>query len=133
MFEVIGTDGKIASQARENNIKDLSSYPGFEMDLNLESLLTLNVENQRAVTHFKNETFTLYEYVQIFGSSIEEGVKRVTPWSARYYTHPNSYYLVEHSAAGQLVRVEIPNQLEKDCPEMTKQRWDCGQNDTVSV
>ena len=36
----------------ENNIKDLSSYPGFEVNLNLESLLTLNVENQHAVTHF---------------------------------------------------------------------------------
>ena len=42
-----------------NNIKDLSSYPGFEVNLNLESLLTLNVENQHAVTHFKKETFTL--------------------------------------------------------------------------
>ena len=92
----------------ENNIKDLSSYPGFEVNLNLESLLTLNVENQHAVTHFKKETFTLYEYAQIFGSSVEEGVKRVTPWSAHYYTHPSSYYLAEPSAAGQLVSVEIP-------------------------
>ena len=62
----------------ENNIKDLSSYSGFVMNLNLESLLTLNIENQHAVTHFKKETFTLNEYAQIFGSSIE-GVKRVTP------------------------------------------------------
>ena len=90
----------------ENNIKDLSSYPGFEVNLNLESLLTLNVENQHAVTHFKKETFTLYEYAQIFGSSVEEGVKRVTPWSAHYYTHPSSN--AEPSAAGQLVSVEIP-------------------------
>ena len=43
----------------ENNIKDLSSYPGFEVNLNLESLLTLNVENQHAVAHFKKETLTL--------------------------------------------------------------------------
>ncbi|CAH3113598.1 unnamed protein product, partial [Porites lobata] len=92
----------------ENNIKDLSSYPGFEVNLNLKSLLTLNVENQHAVTHFKKETFTLYEYAQIFGSSVEEGVKRVTPWSAHYYTHPSSYYLADPSAAGQLVSVEIP-------------------------
>ena len=91
----------------ENNIKDLSSYPGFAVNLNLESLLTLNVENQHAFTHFKKETFTLYEYAQIFGSSFE-GVKRVTPWSAHYYTHPISYYLAEPSAAGQLVSVEIP-------------------------
>ena len=93
---------------KENNMKDLSSFPGFELNLNLESLLTMNVENQHAVTHFKKETFTLYEYAQIFGSSVEEGVKRVTPWSAHYYTHPNSYYLSETSDAGQLVRAEIP-------------------------
>ena len=74
----------------ENNIKALSSYPGFEVNLNLESLLTLNVENQDAVTHFKKETVTLYEYAQIFGSSVEGGVKRVTPWPAHYNTHPNS-------------------------------------------
>lgn len=62
----------------ETNIKDMSSYPGYPMNLNLQSLLTLNVENQHSVTHFKKEIFTLYEYAQIFGSSVEEGVKRVT-------------------------------------------------------
>ena len=91
----------------ENNMKNLSSFPGFKLNLNLESLLTMNVENQHAVTHFKKKTFTLYEYAQIFGSSIE-GVKRVTPWSAHYFTHRNSYYLSETSDAGQLVRAEIP-------------------------
>ena len=92
----------------DNNIKDLSSYPGFNMNLNLESLLTLNVENQHAVTHFKKETFTLYEYAQIFGSSVEEGVKKVTPWSDQYYTHPKSYYPLGTSCTGQLVLAEIP-------------------------
>ena len=43
----------------ENNIKDLSSYPGFEVNLNLESLLTLNVENQHAVTHFNGRKHLL--------------------------------------------------------------------------
>ena len=33
----------------ENNIKDLSSYPVFEVNLNLESLLTLNVENKQSL------------------------------------------------------------------------------------
>ena len=50
----------------ENNIKDLSSYPGFEVNLNLESLLTLNVENQHAVTHFKKETFNPNDVSQRF-------------------------------------------------------------------
>ena len=76
--------------------RDLSSYLGSAMKLNVESLLTLNVESQHVVTHFRKETSTLYEY----GSSIKEGVKRVSSWCARYYTHPNSYYPVETSAAG---------------------------------
>ena len=54
----------------ENNIKDLSSYLGFEVNLNLESLLTLNVENKRAVTHFKKETFSTKTH-RFFGSSVE--------------------------------------------------------------
>ena len=30
------------------------------------------------------------------------------PWSAHYYTHPNSYYPIEPSATGRLILVEIP-------------------------
>jgi len=107
VFDVIGTDGTIALQGRAQHQRSVF-ISRFRSELELESLLTLNVENQRAVTHFKKETFTLYEYAQIFGSSVEEGVKRVTPWSAHYYTHPNSYYPVEPSATGHLVLVEIP-------------------------
>ena len=35
------------------NIQDLSLFPGYKMRLNMESLLTLHVENQHALTHFK--------------------------------------------------------------------------------
>ena len=81
------------------------------MNLNLESLLTMNVENQHAVT-LRKETFTLYEYAQIFGSSVEDGVKTVTPSSVHYYTRRNSYYLSEFSDAGQLVGADFSNQLD---------------------
>ena len=76
----------------EGNIKELSTYPGFNIQLNLEALLTLHVENQHAVTHFKRDTFSLYEYALIFGSSVKEAVKRMSKWAAAYYTHPASYY-----------------------------------------
>ena len=74
------------------------------MSLNLDSLLTLNEENRTAVTHVEKE----YEYAQIFDSSVEEGVKSVTPWSAYYYTYPDSFYFVKPSAAGQLVCGKVP-------------------------
>ena len=74
------------------NIQDLSLSPSYKMRLNMESLLTLHVENQLVVTHFTRDTFTLYEYAVMFGTSVEEAVKRVSKWAAVYYTHPNSYY-----------------------------------------
>ena len=43
----------------EDNIKELSTFPGFNIQLNLEALLTLHVENQHAVTHFKRDTVSL--------------------------------------------------------------------------
>ena len=68
----------------------------------MESLLALNVENQHVVTHFKRDIFTLYEYAVMFGTSVEEAVKRVSSWAAAYYTHPNSYYKLPTS------RIKIP-------------------------
>jgi len=68
-----------------------------------------NLATGNGMNNYKmGRVLTLYEYTQIFGSSVEEGAKRVTPWSAHYDTHPSSYYLAEPSGAGQLVSVEIP-------------------------
>ena len=50
---------KKSLQKMEDNIKELSTYPGFNIQLNLEAILTLHVENQHAVTHFKRDTFTV--------------------------------------------------------------------------
>lgn len=99
---------KKSLQSMQANIKELSTYPGFNLQLNLEALLTLHVENQHAVTHFKRDTFSLYEYALIFGSSIEEAVKRVSKWAAAYYTHPGSYYKLPTTGAVSLPKINIP-------------------------
>ena len=99
---------KKSLQKMEDNIKELSTYPGFNIQLNLEALLTLHVENQHAVTHFKRDTFSLYEYTLIFGSSVEEAVKRVSKWAAAYYTHPASYYKLPSTSAVTLPKISIP-------------------------
>ena len=62
------------------------------MRLNMEALLTHHVENQHAVTHFKRDTFTLYEYATMFCTSVEEAVERFSKRAAAHYTHPNSYH-----------------------------------------
>ena len=59
----------------KTTIEEFSSFPGFNITFNMEALLTLHVENQHAVTHFKRDTFTLYEYALIIGISVEEAVK----------------------------------------------------------
>ena len=69
----------------------------------MEALLTLHVENQHAVTHFKRDTFTLCEYATMFCTSVEEAVKRVS-----YYTHPNSYYKLPTSHVVSLPHIKIP-------------------------
>ena len=51
----------------EDNIKELSTYLGFNIQLHLEALLTVHVESQHALTHFKCDTCGLYEYALIFG------------------------------------------------------------------
>ena len=99
-------------QSTESNIKELSTYPGFNLQLDLETLLTLHVENQHAVTHFKKDTFSLYEYAFIFGLSIEEAVKRISKWAATYYTHPGSYYELPTTGAVLLPRIhKYPSQM----------------------
>ena len=51
-----------------------------------------------AVSHFKNETFTVLTYAQDFGTICKESLKRTSRWSAKYYTHDKSYYPVPQSA-----------------------------------
>ena len=43
----------------KTNIEELSTFPGFNITLNMAALLTLHVENQHAETNFKRDTFTL--------------------------------------------------------------------------
>ena len=90
------------------NIRESSLFDGYKMRLNMEALLTLHVENQHAVTHFKRDTFTLCEYATMFCTSVEEAMKRVSKWAAAYYTHPNSYYKLPTSHVVSLPHIKIP-------------------------
>ena len=64
-------------------------------------------ENQHAVTHFKRDTFSLYEYALIFGSSVGEAVKHVSKRAAAYYTHLASYYKLPSTSAVTLPKISI--------------------------
>ena len=78
-----------------DNVKNVNEdYLG---DIDLRTLLTTQVENLHAVSHFKNETFTALQYAQDFGTILKESLKRTTKWGAKYFTLEKSYYPVPKS------------------------------------
>lgn len=70
----------------------------FADDTLLETLLTTQVENLHAASHFKHETFTVFQYAQDFGTIVNESVKRTSRWASKYYTHDRSHYPFPQSA-----------------------------------
>ena len=58
------------------NVVDVN--PQFVDDLLLETLLTTEVENLHAVSHFKLETFTVLTYAQDFETICKESLKRTS-------------------------------------------------------
>ena len=74
------------------NISSINS--SFVDQVELSTLLTTQVENLHAVTHFKHETSSVLNYAQDFGTIVKESLKRTTKWAAKYYTHDKSYYPV---------------------------------------
>ena len=104
-----GTEGTISHQTLTSlallnegidrlskNIKEIN--PDFVNNIALQSLLTTQVENLHAVSHFKHETCSFLQYAQDFGTIVKESLKRTTTWAAKYYTHDKSYYPVPESA-----------------------------------
>lgn len=66
--------------------------------INLQSLLTLVVESLHATTKIKHPAPSLLDYCRVFGKAMRESVKRITNWSAKYFTHQRSYYPVPEVA-----------------------------------
>ena len=76
-------------------IENISSInPSFVDLVELLTLLTTQVENLHAVSHFKHETFSLLNYSQDFATIVKESLKRITKWAAKYFAIDRSYYPV---------------------------------------
>ena len=63
-----------------------------------EVCLTLQVESQHAVSHFKHPSCTVLEYARDLGNKMHESLKRKSQWSAYYFTHRCSYYPVPENS-----------------------------------
>ena len=100
--ETNGSEGTVSKKTQDSLtllrkgmnrlIENITSInPSF---IDLVELLTTQVENLHAVSHFKLETFSALNYSQDFGTIVKESLKRITKWAAKYFTHYKSYYPV---------------------------------------
>lgn len=64
------------------------------LTVNPEALLTTKVKNLHAVSHFKHPTCMQLHYARDFRTTALQSAKRMTQWSAFYFTHSTSYYPV---------------------------------------
>ena len=63
-----------------------------------EVCLTLQVESQHAVSHFKHPSCTVLEYARDLGNTMHESLKRTSQWSAYYFAHRRSSYPVPENS-----------------------------------
>ena len=129
-----GPEGTVSSKTQESlvllergmeqlrdNVKNVNEdYLG---DIDLRTLLTTQVENLHAVSHFKNETFTALQYAQDFGTILKESLKRTT----KYFTLENSYYPVPKSSVElrdvDLVKPPSADNVDPNIEAVTRRRF----------
>ena len=54
--------------------------------------MTLDVEHFHATTHYKTPVIAMLQYCRSFGESVEGNVKKLSNWSAHYFTNHRSWY-----------------------------------------
>ena len=92
---------------------------------NPEALFTVKVENLHAVSHFKHPTCRQLHYAREFGTTALESAKRMTQWSAFYFTHSTSYFPVPST---QIHLQDFPRMTEQNLPVMNSADQDLMRN-----
>ena len=87
-----------------------------ELTVNPEVLLTVKVENLHAVSYFKHPTCMQLDYARDFRTTALESAKRMTQWSAFYFTHSTSYYPVPST---QIHLQDFPRMTQQNLPVMS--------------
>lgn len=88
-------------------------------DTSLLSCMTLDVENLHSVVHHKSGVSTGLQYARDFGSTAKESLKRITAWSAYYYTSRGLWYQVPERS---LAMFEIPSMSQTSVVKASKRR-----------
>ena len=73
-----------------------------------EVCLTLQVESQHAVSHFKHPSCTVLEYSRDLGNTMHESLKRTSQWSA-YNTLLTDAHIIRY------LRTESPSETFRKC------------------
>ena len=68
--------------------------------VDLETCITIAVENAYALGHFKEQAQTQLQYARNLANTVYESIKRSVSWSAYYFTHPSSNYPIPNSLVG---------------------------------
>ena len=98
--------------------------PSFKIEP--EVCLTLQVESQHAVSHFKHPSCTVLDYARDFGNTMHESLKRTSQWAAYYFTHRNSYYPVpeNHISLRDIPKMSpLPNKEMSQTDQTTMREW----------
>ncbi|CAC5391042.1 unnamed protein product [Mytilus coruscus] len=77
------------------NLTSVLDMYNAEYPVDLLVLLTVQVENLHATSHFKEQFPTCLQYARNLFDTVHESVKRLVNWSAFYYTQTQSYYPVQ--------------------------------------
>lgn len=85
-----------------------------------EVCLTLQVESQHAVSHFKHPSRTVLEYARDLGNTMHESLKHTSQWSAYYFTHRCSYCLLPENSISLRDIQKCPQCLRRKCLKRIK-------------
>ena len=123
--ELNGPEGTISSKTLKSiimikngltRISDNIKKINIDVEVNPQALLTVKVENLHAVSHFKHPTCSQLQYARDFGATMLESAKRMTRWSAYYFTHSSSYY---PPPSTQICLSDIPKMQQPKKPSVS--------------
>ena len=87
---------------------------------NLLSCMTLDVEKLHSSVHHKSQVSTPLQYARDLGSTVKEGLKRTTCWSAYYYTSCGSWYPLPERSLGLF---DIPPMEQPPVGKASTMKW----------
>ncbi len=129
-----GQQGTISHKTQQSirilcdGLADMTThFDQFYYMIDVQTLLTCPVENLHVVSYMKHTTFSVLDHARDFGQIVKESIKCITSWSAKYFTHRDSYYSVPYISTPLtdvtvMTRKSTPIQISKE-RETKMMKW----------